>query len=190
MSKILGLYVVGIVGSTSKVDDAYTLGCDVVIDKSTQNLWLEVEKASSRGYSTIMDANGVSTLNDSYNHLAPSGRLIVFGFHSNLPLGSAMLSPLEWLRMAGRMIFMPKFDAMDLTVSNKSVLGFNLSFFADEVEILSDMFDQILIWIEEGKLNCPRVCEMPMDKVGEAHSFIQSGKSSGKIVLTTEVNMK
>ena len=190
MSKILGLYVVGIVGSTSKVEDAYTLGCDVVIDKSTQNLWLEVEKASSRGYSTIMDANGVSTLNDSYNHLAPSGRLIVFGFHSNLPLGSAMLSPLEWLRMAGRMISMPKFDAMDLTVSNKSVLGFNLSFFADEVEILSDMFDQILIWIEEGKLNCPRVCEMTMDKVGEAHSFIQSGKSSGKIVLTTEVNMK
>ena len=81
---------------------------------------------------------------------------------------------------------MPKFDAMDLTVSNKSVLGFNLSFFADEVEILSDMFDQILIWIEEGKLNCPRVCEVTMDKVGEAHSFIQSGKSSGKIVLTTE----
>ena len=88
--------------------------------------------------------------------------------------------------MAGRMFFMPKFDAMDLTVSNKSVLGFNLSFFADEVEILSDMFDQILIWIEEGKLKCPRVCEMPMDEVGEAHSFIQSGKTSGKIVLTTE----
>jgi len=186
MSKILGLYVVGIVGSTSKVDYAYALGCDIVIDKSTQNLWREAEKTTSGGYSTIMDANGVSTLNDSYAHLAPSGRLIVFGFHSNLPLGSAMLSPIEWIRMAGRMFFMPKFDAMDLTVSNKSVLGFNLSFFADEVEILSDMFDQILIWIEEGKLICPRVCEMPMDEVGEAHSFIQSGKTSGKIVLTTE----
>lgn len=102
MSKILELYVVGIVGSTSKVDDAHALGCDVVIDKSTQNLWREAEKASPGGYSTIMDANGVSTLNDSYAHLAPSGRLVVFGFHSNLPLGSAMLSPLEWIRMAGR----------------------------------------------------------------------------------------
>ena len=57
--------------------------------------------------------------------------------------------------MAGKVAAMPKFDPMDLTVSNKSVLGFNLSFFADEIEVLSDMFDQILIWIEERKLRCP-----------------------------------
>lgn len=190
MSKILGLFVVGVVGSTAKVEDARDLGCDVVIDKSTQDLWIEAEKASPGGYSTIMDANGVSTLNESYIHLAPSGRLIIFGFHSNLPLGRALLSPLEWLRMAGRMVSMPKFDAMDLTVSNKSVLGFNLSFFANEVEVLSDMFDDILIWIKEGKLQCPRVCEMPMVKIGEAHAFIQSGKSSGKIVMKTALTFK
>ncbi len=87
--------------------------------------------------------------------------------------------------MAGKVAAMPKFDPMDLTVSNKSVLGFNLSFFADEIEVLSDMFDQILIWIEERKLRCPRVCEMPMESVAKAHEFIQSGKSSGKIVLKT-----
>mmetsp|Transcript_11211 Transcript_11211/g.27556 ORF Transcript_11211/g.27556 Transcript_11211/m.27556 type:complete len:452 (-) Transcript_11211:20-1375(-) len=185
MSKIMGLFVVGVVGSSSKVDDALSLGCDIVIDKSKEDLWLSAEKASPNGYSTIMDANGVSTLNDSYNHLSPSGRLVVFGFHSNLPMGSAMLSPLEWLRMARKVAVMPKFDAMDLTVSNKAVLGFNLSFFADEVELLSEMFDQILLWIEENKLKCPRVCEMPMENVAEAHTFIQSGKSSGKIVLTT-----
>jgi NADPH:quinone reductase-like Zn-dependent oxidoreductase len=95
MSKILGLFVVGVVGSTSKVTDARDLGCDVVIDKSIEDLWTKAEEASPTGYSTIMDANGVSTLNESYDHLAPSGRLVVFGFHSNLPLGSAMLSPLE-----------------------------------------------------------------------------------------------
>lgn len=185
MSKILGLFVVGVVGSSSKVKDAQSLGCDIVIDKSTENLWSVAEKASPNGYATIMDANGVSTLNESYDHLAPSGRLVVFGFHSNLPMGSDMLSPLEWLRMAKKVALMPKFDAMDLTVSNKSVLGFNLSFFAEEVEILSDLFDQILVWIEEKKLKCPRVCEMSMENVAEAHTFIQSGKSSGKIVLTT-----
>ena len=187
MSKILGLYVVGVVGTSSKVADAESLGCDVVIiDKSTEDLWLAAEKASPNGYATIMDANGVSTLRESYDHLAPSGRLVVFGFHSNLPVGSAMLSPLEWLRMAKKVAVMPKFDAMDLTVSNKAVLGFNLSFFADEVEILSEMFDQILKWIVEGELKCPRICEMPMANIAEAHTFIQSGKSSGKIILTTE----
>lgn len=185
MSKILGLYVVGVVGSSSKVQDANNLGCDVVIDKSTEDLWVAAERASPKGYSTIMDANGVSTLQQSYDHLAPSGRLVVFGFHSNLPMGSAMLSPMEWLRMAKKVAIMPKFDAMDLTVSNKSVLGFNLSFFADEVEILSDLFDQILIWMEEKKLKCPKINVMSMEKVADAHTFIQSGQSIGKIILTT-----
>ena len=185
MSKILGLTVVGVVGSSAKVTDARSLGCDVVIDKSTEDLWTAAEKASPGGYATIMDANGVSTLRGSYEHLAPSGRLVVFGFHSNLPLGRAMLSPLEWLRMARKAADMPRFDAMDLTVSNKAVLGFNLSFFADEVEVLSDMFDQVVRWIEEGRLRCPRIAEMPMRDIAEAHALIQSGKSSGKIVLTT-----
>ncbi|KAL3802660.1 hypothetical protein HJC23_011984 [Cyclotella cryptica] len=184
MSKILGLGpIVGVVGSSSKVEEAKLLGCDVVIDKSTENLWLLAEKASPLGYSTIMDANGVSTLKQSYDHLAPSGRLIVFGFHSNLPMGSAMLSPLEWMRMAKKVVKMPKFDAMDLTVSNKAVLGFNLSFFAEEMDILSDQFDQILQWIMEGKLRCPRIVEMDMNDVAEAHTLLQSGKSIGKIIL-------
>lgn len=186
MSKVLGLGpIVGVVGRSSKVDEAYRLGCDVVIDKSSEDLWSVATKTCPGGFSTIMDANGVSTLKESYNSLAPSGRLIVFGFHSNLPLGQAMLNPLEWIRMARKQSNMPTFDAMDLTVSNKSVLGFNLSFFAEEREVLSDMFDQICEWISNEKLECPNVVEMKMDKIALAHEFISSGKSIGKIVVTT-----
>lgn len=191
MSKILGLApIVGVVGSTKKVNEAKSLGCDVVIDKSTEDLWSAAKKASYSGYSTIMDANGISTLKQSYDHLAPSGRLIVFGFHSNLPMGNAMLSPLEWIRMAEKVVSMPKFDAMDLTVSNKSVMGFNLSFFADERNVLSDMFDQVLQWIENDEIRCPKVVEMDMQNVADAHTLIQSGKSIGKIILNTNASQK
>ena len=58
-----------------------------------------------------------------------------FGFHSNLPKEQTSLSPLSWLRMARDVLRMPKFDAMVLTLESKSVLGFNLSFFADEKEL-------------------------------------------------------
>mmetsp|Transcript_17101 Transcript_17101/g.24070 ORF Transcript_17101/g.24070 Transcript_17101/m.24070 type:complete len:455 (+) Transcript_17101:14-1378(+) len=186
MAKLLGLSpVVGVVGRTAKVEEARSLGCDVVIDKSQQNLWEEARAASPQGYTCILDANGVSTLQDSYDHLAPTGRLIIFGFHSNLPLGRAMLSPLEWIRMAQKQSKMPQFDPMDLTVSNKSVLGFNLSFFADETEIVSDMFDQIVEWAETKQIRCPKVVEMPMNEIANAHDLIQSGKSVGKIVMNT-----
>ena len=189
MSKILGLGpIVGVVGTTSKVQAAKALGCDVVIDKSCQDLWElaqeVVTNAGLSGYKTIMDANGVSTLQNSYNHLAATGRLVIFGFHSNLPMGRDMLSPFEWIRMARKMGSMPAFDPMDLVVDNKSVLGFNLSFFADEKEVVSSLFDQICVWLEDGKLKCPIVSIFDsMDEIGKAHALIQSGRSIGKIVV-------
>jgi len=184
MAKILGLGpIVGVVGSSSKVQAAKELGCDVVIDKSCEDLWKRAEKIVPGGFKTIMDANGVSTLQQSYNHLAATGRLVVFGFHSNLPMGRDMLSPMEWIRMAKKMDAMPAFDPMDLTMDNKSVMGFNLSFFADEKEVVSELFDQICTWLEGGLLKCPHVELFDMDDIGNAHALIQSGGSIGKIVV-------
>ena len=188
MAKILGLSpIVGVVGRTAKIEEARNLGCDVVIDKGSENLWEKAEEAAPQGYAAIMDANGVSTFQDSYDHLNASGRMVVYGFHSNLPMGRAMLSPKEWIGMARKKARMPKFDPMDMVTSNKSVLAFNLSFFANETEVLSEFFAQICTWIEEGKLRAPRVVGMSMsNQVQEAHALIQSGKSIGKIVLSTQ----
>jgi NADPH:quinone reductase-like Zn-dependent oxidoreductase len=184
MSKILGLSpIVGVVGNTSKVEAAKQLGCDMVIDKSHQDLWKRASEIMPNGYKTIMDANGVSTLQQSYDHLAPTGRLIVFGFHSNLPLGTDSLNPLEWIKMANKMKQMPAFDPMHLTVDNKAVLGFNLSFFADEEKLVGDLFDQICQWLEEGLLVCPSIATFEMKDIGDAHRLIQSGSSVGKIVV-------
>jgi synaptic vesicle membrane protein VAT-1 len=186
MSKLLGLSpIIGVVGRSSKVDAAKALGCDVVIDKSHENLWQVASKAVPNGYSAICDANGVSTLSESYRHLAPTGRLVVFGFHSNLPMGQDMLSPMEWLKMVVRMVQLPKFDAMDLVTSNKGVLGFNLSFFVDEMDLLGQLYDQIGTWISNGQLVCPRIVEMDLGDITQAHDLIQSGTSVGKIVINT-----
>lgn len=187
MAKLLGLHpIVGVVGSTSKVNHARTLGCSHVIDKSSQNLWQGAESICPDGFGSIMDANGVSTLQESYRHLCATGRLIVFGFHSNLPMGQEMLSPLEWIKMVRKAFSMPKFDPMDLVGENKSVLGFNLSFLAEEKDMVSFLFDQILSWIADGKLECPKVSSMSMNQIAEAHQYLQSGKSIGKIVIKTE----
>lgn len=81
------------------MEAAKALKCDVVIDKSQQDLWQVAREAAPAGYGVIADANGVSTLADSFSSLAPTGRLVVFGFHSNLPIGTDMLSPMKWLGM-------------------------------------------------------------------------------------------
>ena len=95
-----------------------------------------------------------------------------------------MLSPLEWLRMSTKQKKMPKFDPMQMGTVNKAVLAFNLSFFSEEREVLSDFFGDVLEWVREGKLDCPRITEFEgLDGIADAHALIQSGKSVGKIIV-------
>lgn len=193
IAKILGMSpIVGVVGRSSKIDPALASGCHVVIDRSSctnmAQVWEKIHAASPGGYSTVMESNGVATLQQSYDHLCPMGRLIVYGFHSNLPVAKDMLSPWEWIRMAYKKWFqMPVFDVMEMGTQNKSILAFNLSFFADEREVVSHLFDQVTTWLEEGKLHCPRTTVFAgLDKVAEAHELIQSGTSVGKIIISTK----
>jgi 2-desacetyl-2-hydroxyethyl bacteriochlorophyllide A dehydrogenase len=175
--------IVGVVGASNKVSACKRLGADVVIDKSTEDLWAAAEAASPGGYAAIFDANGVSTLRDSYDHLCRSGKLVTYGFHSNIPKASQFISPLEWLKIVCKMAMMPKFDPLDMVLTSKTISGFNLSFFADEVELINVYMNQLLEWIGSGKLTMDDVTCFNMNEVGLAHNFIQSGKSIGKIVV-------
>ncbi len=47
---------------------------------------------------------------------------------------------------------MPKFDAMDMVVCSKGVIGFNLSFFANEHDLIREYMRQIIFWLENGQL--------------------------------------
>jgi NADPH:quinone reductase-like Zn-dependent oxidoreductase len=72
-----------------------------------------------------------------------------------------------------------------MVLESKAVLGFNLSFFADEHVLLKVYFDQIQTWLADGSLRVAKVTEYEMAEVAQAHELIQSGKSVGKIVCRT-----
>lgn len=165
--------IVAVVGGPHKVAAARALGADVVIDKTTGGLWRAVEAASPSGYAAIFDANGVETLQvrgasrahpipcnhtlrlyqESFKHLAATGHLVCYGFHSNVPKGAAWLSPAAWVTMALGMSRLPHFNPLELVTTSRSVSGFNLSFFADEHELTATC-------VERGPER-PRPCTRP-----------------------------
>ena len=65
-------------------------------------------------------------------------------------------------------------------------MAFNLSFLFGQAEILKEAMQQLLSWVEEGSLTVFKVHEYPLKDAGKAHRDLESGKTIGKLVLTSE----
>ena len=180
LGRIAGCRTVGVVGSSHKVETARALGADVVIDKSREDLWRAAEQAAPRGYDVVLDANGVSTLRDSYRHLAKPGKLVIYGFHSMLPRQGGRPN---WVKLAADFLRTPRFDPLSLTNDNASVLAFNLSYLFERQDVLAEAMGRLLAWVDEGRIIPPPVTRFPLDRVAEAHRALESGSTVGKLVL-------
>ncbi|XYH93378.1 zinc-binding dehydrogenase [Sorangium sp. So ce1128] len=183
LGKIAGCRVIGVVGAAHKVETARRLGADAVIDESSEPLWAAAERHAPEGYDVVLDANGVETLRQSYRHVAPAGKLIVYGFHTMLPRQGGRPS---YPKLALDFLRMPRFNPLDLCNDNKSVLAFNLSYLFHKTEILRGAMDRLLGWLDEGRLAAPPVTTFPLERAEEAHRAIEAGKTVGKLVLTMQ----
>ncbi len=180
LAKLVGCEVVGVVGKTSKIASAKALGADHVIDKSTADLWREAKRLAPEGYDLILDANGVSTLGDSYKHLRRAGKLVVYGFHSMMPRTGGKPN---WPKLALDYVRTPRFNPLDMTNNSHSVLAFNLSYLFDRKDLLQEALTQITGWLESGTIVAPPVVTYPLAEVARAHADIESGRTIGKLVL-------
>lgn len=181
LCRIKGIKTIGVVGSSHKVDMLKHLGCDYIIDKSKEDLWDKVKTFSPRGVDLVFDANGVETMRESYKHLAPCGKLIVYGAHSMFPKKGGKVN---WPKLAIDYLKTPRFNPLDMTSDNKSVVGFNLSFLFDRKDLLEDAFRNLIKWYGEGLIRIPKIKTYPLNEVGEAHKELESGNTVGKLVLT------
>ncbi len=180
MGRHFGCRVLGVVGGPHKVERARELGADAVIDKSTEPLWERAQEFAPEGFAAVFDANGVSTLGASYEHLAPTGRLVVYGFASMLPRAGQRRS---WLRLAWHYLRTPRFNPFDLTTRNRSVMGFNLSYLFSQTDLLAEGMARLLAWAQDGVLAPVPIQSFALADAAEAHRALESGRTVGKLVL-------
>lgn len=180
LAKSQGCTVIGVVGRTEKVSVALERGADAVIDKSTEDLWARAKSLAPSGFDVVLDANGVETLKHSYEHLAPEGRLIIYGFHTMLPRksGRPNLVALGW-----HFLRTPRFSPLEMTARNVTVAGFNLSYLFDRRPRLLAAADTMSGLAAKGVLTPPPTTTFSMADVAEAHRALESGTTVGKMVL-------
>jgi NADPH:quinone reductase-like Zn-dependent oxidoreductase len=180
IAKSMGCFVVGVVGSKHKIEHAQKLGCDIVIDKSSVALWAAAKAAGGDGYQAILEANGTETLRQSYAHLRPTGRLVIYGFQTMMTRGSGRPN---WLKLAWDFLRLPRFNPLLMTDANKGVVAFNLSYLFDENSMLQEAMAGLFEGVACGQLKVPQVTQFPLEKAAEAHRALQSGQTVGKLVL-------
>ncbi|PYC75309.1 NADPH:quinone reductase [Micromonospora arborensis] len=156
VARLLGAgRVVGTVGSTAKIETAMGFGYDEVVPR---------DRLTDVGeFDIVVDMVGGATRRASLDRLAPMGRLVVMGNAS----GSDDVG----------------IPANELWFTNKTVSGFNLAAFAaaypDEA---GRALRRAVAAAAKGDLRV-RVETLPLDRAADAHRRIESGTTTGKLVL-------
>lgn len=175
-----GLLPIAVIGRSHKRQVVEEYGAHAIIDRSTQALWPEVERLAPGGLDVVLEANGPETLRESYAHLRPTGRMIVYGFSSILSRGRA--GP-NWPKVVWEFLKTPRFSPLEMVNSNKGVVAFNLSYLFEQQALLDESMSRMLSEIERGVLRPLPVTEFPLAEAGEAHRALQSGSTVGKLAL-------
>lgn len=180
LAKVADCRVIAVVGSSHKVPVAQDFGADAVIDKSRRDLWSEVQTHCPEGCDVIFDANGPETLKQSYRHLAASGKLVVYGFHSMLAKRGGLL---KWIKLAIGYLRLPRWNPLHMTSANKSIIAFNLSYLFHRRDLLQEAMQNLTAWVQSGKIKAPPLQSFRFEDVAEAHRALESGQTTGKLIL-------
>lgn len=175
-----GCEVTAVVGAPHKVETARASGAAHVLDRSQVRLEPALTAIAPQGFDVVLDPNGPATLAQSYRHLGPAGRLIVYGFHTLMARGKDRPS---YLKLVSGYLRTPRFNPFDMNQHNKGVLGFNLSYLFERSPLLAEAMKELMAWVESGKIWPLPLTEVPFSEVARAHEALESAQSVGKLVL-------
>lgn len=165
MARALGAkHIVATVGSDEKIALATSLGADTVINyEETDFADAVLELSGGEGASLILEARGGDRLIEDMRCLAGFGRLVVYGRTS----GESM-----------------QLDTGKLYMRNQRALGYSSNHYRNtRPEALRPGMESLLAMYAAGDIRNIIGARFPLDQAAEAHRLLESGQSTGKILL-------
>jgi len=154
-------------------------GLDHPIDYRNQD-WLPVlmQLTNGRGVELVIDPIGGGHWKKSYAALRTTGRLGMFGVSTASANG--LKGKLKLIKAA---VQMPRFHPLGLLNKNRGVFGLNLGHMWHEPEKVAEWVQAIMAGVSEGWVR-PHVDKtFAFEQAGDAHSYMESRKNIGKVVL-------
>jgi len=171
MAKIRGGRVIGVTSTEEKAKFARDAGADAVIiskqpdskqaDSKQAGIAKEVRRITdSRGVSVVYDGVGKDTFEANLDSLAPAGYLVIYGQSSG---------------------YVPPIDLM--TLQEKGSLFITRTNGLPYVKEYPHYLEQLVPWIEQGKLSIRVDRTYPLADAAQAHAAFERREISGRALL-------
>ena len=164
LAKAAGARVFGTVSSDAKTNLAKEAGAEAIINYVKEKFADEVLRLTSdRGVDLILDAVGKPTFEEGLRCLAPFGHLALYGRAGGAPdpLNLSVLSPKS-----------QKVSAFSLPTLTRG--------FPDKTR---ESAERCFALMREGRLKLHISKTFPMAEAAEAHRYLESRQSTGKLIL-------
>lgn len=178
--KSAGCFIIGVAGTKEKKDFLKQFGVNLAINYRDEDFAGRVVKETGkRSLDIILDATGGKNFKKEWKLLRANGRIVSFG--------AASFSGKNKLAIFFKLTTQFKTNILRLMGNSHGVYGVNIRKIVEESPGLAGRsFDEVMKFIESHGIKPVIDSSYSLEKAGEAHKRLESGKSIGKIVLTND----
>ena len=172
--------IIAKIGSDEKAPYLKSLGVENIVNYNKGDYEKQVHQLlNGKKLDVSFNPAAGASFKKDWRLLGPAGKLLLFGGSERAGKKWGILSDLNFVRKMG--IIIP----FTLMGTSKSLIGVNMLRIADhKPNVMKNCLEEVVKQAKEGTLN-PIVGEVyPAKNIAEAHAFLGSGKSTGKIILT------
>lgn len=174
-----GCTIYGTAGSDEKLKYIQEQGVHVPINYRKQDFSKVIrENLGKRGLDVVFDSLGGKSFSDGFKSLGKGGRIVGYGASEQVADGFQLLNTLKLASNFGL------FSPIQLLMTSKAMIGVNMLHVADDrPEVLARTMKAVVELWKNGEIKPVLGGEFPAGQLAEAHEFVESRKSMGKVAV-------
>ncbi len=184
LAKHAGAVVYGTASSSEKLAFAREHGLDHAINYAEEDFEAAIMKLTQgRGVRFVLDSLGGEALRKGYRCLSSPGHALSIGAADIVPPPTLDLR--AWWHVASAFVAGGVYHPFPLIERNRGISGMQILLLWDQVDYLRGLGERLLELHTAGIVR-PFIHEVfPLERAGEAHTFMEARKSRGKLLLST-----
>jgi len=180
LATCFGCTVYGTAGNDKKLELLQKVGIKRAFNYNKGDFEKEIDEITDgKGLDVILEVVGGDVFKKSLRLLKPFGHLVVAGFAS---LNLQKWNPHSWWRTWNDR---PRADILHMAEHSYSIGSIHLGYLLKDIHRMMLLWQELVSFTDENKIRPIIGRTFDFDEISKAHEYIESRKSSGKIVVKT-----